>query len=96
MKKPEPKENLLYQAIMNLESLAECRNFFTDLCTPSEIQSMADRWQVAQLLETKMPYREIYEKTGVSTATVTRVARCLQYGQGYQTLLKKTKKEGKK
>jgi TrpR-related protein YerC/YecD len=58
------------------------RAFLEDLCTPAEILAMADRWRVAQLLDEGLPYRQIYEKTGVSTATVTRVARSLALGAG--------------
>lgn len=87
------KEKDLFEAILKLNGLDESRKFFADLCTPSELQSLADRWRVAQLLSQEIPYRVIYEKTGVSTATVTRVARSLEYGEGYQLLLKKTKKK---
>lgn len=96
MKKPEAKERVLYEALLKLESVEECQKLFADLCTPSEIESMSDRWLVAQLLTEGIPYRSIYEKTGVSTATVTRVARSLEYGEGYRLLLQRTKKEGKK
>jgi TrpR-related protein YerC/YecD len=88
MKKTNPREKELYEALIQLKSLDEFQRFFSDLCTPAEIQAMADRWKVAQLLYQKHPYREIYEMTGVSTATVTRVARCLSYGEnGYKLLL---------
>lgn len=95
MKKIDPKETELFEVILKLEKLEECQKFFTDLCTPAEIQAMSDRWKVAQLLIEGIPYRTIYEKTGVSTATVTRVARCLEYGEGYRVLLQKTKKKAK-
>jgi TrpR-related protein YerC/YecD len=95
MKKIAPKENELFEAMLKLESLQECQKFFSDLCTPSEIQSMSDRWKVVQLLSDGIPYRDIYKKTGVSTATVTRVARSLEYGEGYRLLLQRTKKKGK-
>jgi len=85
------KERALFGAILKLETLDECVNFFTDLCTPGELLALADRWQVAQLLDEGMPYRAIYEKTGVSTATVTRVARCLEHGKGYRLLLSRMK-----
>lgn len=72
----------LFKAIAALESKEECRQFFTDLCTPAELAAIADRWKAAKLLSAGLSYREIYEKSGVSTATVTRVARCLTLGAG--------------
>lgn len=72
----------LYKAIANLQSKEECKQFLVDLCTPAELMAMADRWKAARLLREGLSYREIYEKSGVSTATVTRVARCLTLGAG--------------
>lgn len=72
----------LFEALAGLSSEAECADFFADLCTPAELSDMAERWSVARLLAQGMPYREISEKTGVSTATVTRVARALKFGEG--------------
>lgn len=72
----------LYEAFLSLQSREECARFFEDLCTPAELRSMADRWRVAKLLEQGLSYRLINEKTGVSTATITRVARSLTYGAG--------------
>lgn len=81
-----PRE--LYRAILSLGSLQECERFFKDLCTQGELEAMADRWQVARLLDKGVSYREIYERTGVSTATVTRVARSLIHGEsGYRNAL---------
>ncbi len=78
----------LYRAILTLRSVEDCERFFGDLCTPAELLAMADRWRVAQLVDQQIPYREIQQKTGVSTATITRVARSLQYGEGgYRTVL---------
>lgn len=80
----------LFEAIQSAESIEDCRRFFEDLCTPSELRSMADRWRVAQLLESGVPYRSINEQTGVSTATITRVARAMTYGSGgYKNVLSK-------
>jgi TrpR-related protein YerC/YecD len=95
MKKIDSKEKELFEAILKLESIEECQVFFSDLCTPAEIQSMSDRWKVVQLLIDEVPYRAIYERTGISTATVTRVARSLEYGEGYRVVLKKMKKKVK-
>lgn len=72
----------LFGAVLSLQTEDDCDAFFTDLCTPAELRDMSDRWKAAGLLEKGMPYREIYEKTGVSTATVTRVARSLFFGRG--------------
>jgi TrpR-related protein YerC/YecD len=91
-KKVDSKEKDLYEAFLKLKSWEEFHRFFTDLCTPAEVQAMADRWKVAQLLRQGIPYREVYEMTGVSTATVTRVARCLEYGDGYRILIEPGKK----
>lgn len=93
------KKSTLFEAMLKLKTATDCENFFIDLCTPAEIRALLDRWTVVQLLEQDIPYRTIYEQTGVSTATVTRVARCLTYGTGYRLLLgqksnsKKTKKK---
>ncbi|MCX6130111.1 MAG: YerC/YecD family TrpR-related protein [Proteobacteria bacterium] len=80
----------LFNAFQKLQNSGECARFFEDLCTPAELRSMADRWRVAQLLEQGLSYRLINEKTGVSTATITRVARSLSYGTGgYQMILQR-------
>jgi TrpR-related protein YerC/YecD len=75
-------ERNLYQAILTLTSPDECRAFFRDLCTPAELQALADRWAVVELLRTGLPYREIHRRTGVSVTTVGRVARFLLSGNG--------------
>lgn len=90
-------QNELFRAILSLKSPDEAREFFQDLCTPMELESMADRWKVVQLLERQVAYREIYELTGVSTATITRVARALLYGEGgYLKILNRIQKENSK
>ena len=84
----------LFQALSRLQGPEEFRAFFEDLCTPAELRSMADRWRVTQLLEQGISYRVINEMSGVSTATITRVARALTYGSGgYRTLLNRQKGE---
>src|SRR5512142_2012029 len=78
-------ERNLYTALAALESPEECRAFLRDLCTPAEIQAMADRWSVVEHLQRELPYREIHRLTGVSLPTicrVARVARFLQSGNG--------------
>jgi len=75
-------ERALYNAILTLQTTEEVRAFFRDLCTPAELQAMADRWAVVDLLDAKLPYREIQRETGVSVTTIGRVARYLQAGHG--------------
>jgi len=75
-------ERGLFQAILTLRSMDECRAFFRDLCTPAELQALADRWAVVGLLQQGLPYREIQRHTGVSVTTVGRVARYLASGNG--------------
>lgn len=75
-------ERALFTAILTLRSVDECRAFFHDLCTPAELQALADRWAVVALLRQGVPYREINKQTGVSVTTVGRVARYLTQGNG--------------
>jgi TrpR-related protein YerC/YecD len=75
-------ERGLYQAILTLKSVDECRAFFRDLCTPAELEAMADRWAVVEWLERGTPYREIHKATGVSVTTIGRVARYVSDGNG--------------
>jgi TrpR-related protein YerC/YecD len=72
----------LFDAIVSLDRRAEAERFFRDLCTISELEAMAHRWEVARLLEQGLPYLEIAERTGASTTTVTRVAYWLKHGEG--------------
>ena len=84
-------ENALFEAMMSLESVEECRNFLKDLCTPAELQALVDRWQVVEYLEQGLPYRKIHDLTGVSVTTIGRVARFLSDGfGGYQAAIKRT------
>ena len=71
------KSDLLYKAILKLETEEECYNFFQDLCTISEMRSMEQRFEVATLLNNGMIYNEILEKTGASSATISRVRRSM-------------------
>jgi TrpR-related protein YerC/YecD len=75
-------ERALYQAVLTLCSIDECRAFFRDLCTPAELEAMSDRWAVVEWLERGLPYREIYKQTGVSLTTIARVARYVSTGNG--------------
>jgi len=84
-------ENALFEAIISLETAAECRSFFKDLCTPAELQALVDRWQVVEYLQKGLPYRKIHDLTGVSVTTIGRVARFLTDGfGGYQTAIERT------
>ncbi len=86
--KPRGKNDLLYQSILKLETVEECRAFFEDLCTVAELRAMEQRIEVAMRLNEGMIYNDILEHTGASSATISRVNRCLRYGaKGYQTLL---------
>lgn len=83
-------EDALFRAVISLKDVHECRNFFKDLYTPAELQSMVDRWQVVGLLQKELPYRQIHELTGVSVTTIGRVARYLSDGfGGYETALER-------
>ena len=72
----------LFRAIANIKSPEECRNLFEDLCTIKEIQDMAQRLDTAILLDKGYNYQKIASEVGVSTATISRVSRCLSYGSG--------------
>ena len=81
-------ENALFEAVMSLETVGECRNFLKDLCTPAELQALVDRWQVVAYLQEGLPYRKIHDLTGVSVTTIGRVARFLSDGfGGYQAAI---------
>jgi TrpR-related protein YerC/YecD len=83
----------LYRAMLTLRTTAECAAFLRDLCTPAEIQAMADRWVVAEHLDDGLPYRQIHDRTGVSVTTIGRVARCLNDGAGgYATALRRLRR----
>ena len=84
--------DLLFRAVLGLENVGECYDFFEDLCTVSELQAMAQRFHVARLLSEGKTYQEISSETGASTATISRINKCLEYGSdGYKTALEKLK-----
>ena len=86
----------LFQAMLSLKSVEEFYLFFEDVCTIKELQAMSQRFQVACLLDAGNNYNEVYEQTGVSTATICRVNKCLLYGNGgYETALLSLKEEEK-
>src|SRR5262245_8908248 len=75
-------ERRLFEAVAALRTAEECRAFFRDLCTPAELQAMADRWAVVEYVRRGLPYREIHRLTGVSVTTIGRVARFVATGNG--------------
>lgn len=78
----------LYRAVLTLKNEDECRRFFQDLCTVSELKAMEQRFQVARMLSRGMIYHDILEQTGASSATISRVNRALNYGsEGYATVM---------
>ncbi len=86
----------LFKAILTLESIDECYDFFDDLCTISELKAMAQRFKVAMMLENRHVYSEVVRETRASTATISRVNRCLHYGNdGYKTAIERIKDGGK-
>lgn len=72
----------LIEAVLSMRSPDELRAFLEDLCTPAELEAIADRWRVVPLLVQGVAYREIHDRTGVSVTTVGRIARCLELGAG--------------
>lgn len=82
----------LFEAILSLEDKEECYSFFEDLCTVNELMSLSQRFEVAAMLRKHKTYLEIAEKTGASTATISRVNRSLNYGDdGYALVFSKMK-----
>ena len=78
----------LYQTILNLESEEACAAFFEDLCTNKEVEQMAERAYAARLLMEGKTYSQIIAQADISSATLSRVSRCVQYGKGYSSVLK--------
>ena len=89
-----PNIELLFEAILSLETIDECYDFFEDLCTVIELKSISQRMVVAKMLSDKCLYSEIVKETGASTATISRVNRTLNYGcDGYDIVFKRMKNE---
>ena len=88
------KSDQLYKAILQLQDEQECYDFFQDLCTMTELRSMEQRFEVASLLDEGMIYNDILERTGASSATISRVNRSLNYGTGaYNKLFRRMKEQ---
>ena len=84
----------LFQCILSLETVDECYQLFEDLCTVNEVQAIAQRMEVAAMLDAKCTYVEIAKKTGASTATISRVNRCLHYGtDGYKLVIDRMREQ---
>ena len=82
----------LFDAILSLENREECYTFFEDVCTVNELLSLSQRFEVAKMLRDQKTYLDIAEKTGASTATISRVNRCLNYGtDGYDLVIRRLK-----
>ena len=78
----KPRNENMYKAILTLKNVEECMSFFDDLCTVTELMAMEQRFQVACCLNNGMIYNDILAETGASSATISRVNRSLQYGEG--------------
>ena len=86
--------DFLFRSILQLKTVDECYDFFEDLCTVPEIKAMSQRLVVAHMLSEHKVYSDIVTKTGASTATISRVNRCLHYGaDGYRTILPRLKEQ---
>ena len=87
--RPPPSLLGFSSALLALRTRDEMRAFLVDLCTPAEIEAMADRWRVVPHLLAGEAYRDIHDRTGVSVTTIGRVARCLAEGHGYRKAVEK-------
>ena len=87
-----PSADRLFEAILSLKDTDECYNFFEDLCTITELRDMCQRLDPACLIDEGVSYQKISEQIGVSTATISRVSRCLNYGAGgYRSVIDRMK-----
>ncbi|MCI8500615.1 MAG: TrpR-like protein, YerC/YecD [Oscillospiraceae bacterium] len=87
--------DFLFQAVLSLNSMEECYNFFEDLCTAQELKAMSQRIVVAKMLSEHKVYNDIVAKTGASTATISRVNRSLMYGNdGYSVVFDRLDEKG--
>lgn len=97
MKKKDPKILQLMQAVSLMETPEECLDLFEDLCTVKELRDMAARLETAFLLSEGKNYQEITAQTGISSATISRVKRCLEYGAGgYESVIERSERGAKK
>lgn len=91
MKQTDKQDHIrqLFEVITKLENVDDCRALFDDLCTIKEVENMAERCFAAKLLLEGKTYSQVMEQADISSATLSRVSRCVQYGRGYSRLLKK-------
>ena len=90
----DPRIDRLFDAVLTLQNHDDCYRFFEDLCTVAELKSLAQRMQVAEMLYQEQSYNAIAEKSGASTATISRVKKCVNYGaDGYKLVIQKMIKE---
>ena len=89
MEHKDEKIEALFQLILSLDDIADCRALFDDLCTRKELEKMAERVYAARLLLQGKTYNQVISQADISSATLSRVSRCVQYGSGYSKLLKK-------
>ena len=93
----DEKLTYLFKGILTLETVDDCYDFFSDLCTPAELQEMSRRMQAAKMLRDGHIYNEIAATTGLSTATISRVNRCLKFGtEGYIRVLDNLEKQDRR
>ena len=83
----------LYETLLKLETKEDCKIFLEDLCTKKEVENMAQRVQAARLLLEGSTYNQVIEKTGISSATLSRVSTCVKYGEGYNKIIKIEKED---
>lgn len=87
--------DIMFEAMLSLENTEEFYHLFDDLCTVAEMKEMSKRFKAAIMLDKNIPYNEICSKTGLSTATISRVNRCLKYGSdGYRNVIDRLKANG--
>lgn len=85
----QEKIEALFSLIAGIDNMEDCRALFEDLCTVKEVANMAERLHAAKLLLEGNTYNQVMAQADISSATLSRVSRCVQYGQGYSKLLKK-------
>ncbi len=85
----EKEINELYELFVSIKNVEDCKDLLEDLCTYKEVEQMAERIRAAKLLMEGKTYQEVISHTDISSATLSRISRCVQYGKGYSRLLKK-------
>ena len=88
MSTQQDRLDALFELIVSLDNVEDCRALFDDMCTIKEVENMAERCYAAKLLLQGSTYNQVMEKANISSATLSRVSRCVQYGKGYSKLLK--------